>query len=58
MVRLEAPQEQKKFADLAGGPAQTVRSVSLYYSAGHPGVEQPHYHIVLWHVAESQAKLQ
>ena len=58
MVPLADLQAQKKFADLAVGPDQTVKSVSLYYNAGHPGVEQPHYHIVLWHVAESQAKLQ
>jgi hypothetical protein len=30
----------------------------MYYNAGHPGVEQPHYHIVLWHVPEADAKLQ
>ena len=58
MVPLEDLQAQKKFADLAVGPDQTVKSVSLYYNAGHPGVEKPHYHIVLWHVPESQAKLQ
>ena len=28
------------------------RSVDLYYNAGHPGVEKPHYHVVLWHVRE------
>ena len=34
-----------------------MKSVSMYYNAGHPGVEKPHYHIVLWHVPENQAKL-
>jgi hypothetical protein len=29
----------------------------LYYNAGHPGVEVPHYHIVLWHVTKAQEKL-
>ena len=24
--------------------------VDVYYNAGHPGVEEPHAHIVLWHV--------
>ena len=42
---------------LAVGPDQTVKSVSMYYNAGHPGVEKPHYHVVLWHVPEDQAKL-
>ena len=56
MIPLEDMQAQKKFADLAVGPDETVKSVSMYYNAGHPGVEKPQYHIVLWHVPESQAK--
>ena len=38
--------------------AENVVDVDMYYNAGHPGVEQPHYHVVLWHVPESDAKLQ
>ena len=57
MVPLEDLEAQKKFDGLAVGPDQTVKSVSLYYNAGPPGVEKPHYHIVLWHVPEAQAKL-
>jgi hypothetical protein len=58
MVPMEDMQAQKKFDGLAVGPDQTVRSASMYYNAGHPGVEKPHYHVVLWHVPEDQAKLQ
>jgi hypothetical protein len=58
MVPTEDMQAQKKFDQLAVGPDPTVRSVDLYYNAGHPGVEKPHYHVVLWHVAKDQAKLQ
>ena len=57
MVPLEDLQAQKKFDELAVGPDQTVKAVSMYYNAGHPGVEKPHYHVVLWHVPETQAKL-
>src|SRR5262245_24944579 len=57
MIPLDNIQAQKKFDELAVGPDQTVKSVSMYYNAGHPGVEKPHYHIVLWHVPEDQAKL-
>ena len=57
MVPLEDLQAQKKFDELAVGPDPTVKAVSMYYNAGHPGVEKPHYHVVLWHVPESQAKL-
>jgi hypothetical protein len=29
--------------------ASTVTAVDMHYNAGHPGVENPHYHVVLWH---------
>jgi hypothetical protein len=57
MVPLADMQAQKKFDELAVGDP-TVKSVDMYYNAGHPGVPQPHYHIVLWHVNEDEAKLQ
>jgi hypothetical protein len=37
------------FDDLAA-PGGDVDHVDVYYNAGHPGVEQPHIHVVLWHV--------
>jgi hypothetical protein len=57
MIPMEDLQAQKKLDELAVGPDQNVVSVSMYYNAGHPGVEKPHYHVVLWHVPEDQAKL-
>ena len=51
MVPLKDMEDKKKF-DLAA-PGGNVDHVSMYYNAGHPGVEQPHYHIVLWHVPKS-----
>ena len=58
MVPMKDLESQAKFSDLAVGEDRTVRSVDLYYNAGHPGVEEPHYPIVLWHVPKDQAKLQ
>jgi hypothetical protein len=47
---------RKTFERLAvGGGA--VQEVDFYYTPGHPGVEQPHYHVVLWHVAKASADL-
>jgi hypothetical protein len=43
---------QKKFEDLPA-PGGRVDHVDLYFNAGHPGVEEPHYHIVLWHVSKA-----
>jgi hypothetical protein len=48
---------RKTFERLAvGGGA--VQEVDFYYTPGHPGVEQPHYHVVLWHVPKETARLQ
>lgn len=37
-------------------PGGTVDHVDVNYNAGHPGVEVPHAHIVLWHVPVDQEK--
>jgi hypothetical protein len=54
MVPLEDMQAQTKFAGLDVAGAATT-SVDMYYNAGHPGVDKPHYHIVLWHVDAASA---
>ncbi len=56
MVPLKDMDGQKAFADLAA-PGGKVDHVSLYFNAGHPGVPDPHYHIVLWHVPKSEEQL-
>jgi hypothetical protein len=53
MIPLKDIQAQKKFEDLAIGPDQDVKAVEMYYNAGHPGVAEPHYHVVLWHVSKA-----
>jgi hypothetical protein len=57
MVPLGDIEAQKQFDNLAVG-GEHVESVDLYYNAGHPGVESPHYHVVLWHVPEDDAELE
>jgi hypothetical protein len=57
MIPLADIEAQKKFDGLAVG-SENVVDVDMYYNAGHPGVAEPHYHVVLWHVPESEAKLQ
>jgi hypothetical protein len=53
MVPLKDMDAQKNFADLAS-PGGDVDHVSLNYNGGHPGVQEPHYHIILWHVPKSE----
>jgi len=34
--------------------AGRVDHVSIYFNAGHPGVDVPHYHFVIWHVTRKK----
>lgn len=36
----------------AAGVSAPVDHVSFYFNPGHPGVEMPHYHFVIWHVSK------
>ncbi len=56
MIPLKDMSDQKTWADLPS-PGGRVDHVSLYFNAGHPGVQEPHYHIVLWHVSKQQESL-
>lgn len=52
MIPVEDLNANKKFDDLAA-PGGNVNHVDIYFNAGHPGVEKPHAHVVLWHVPAS-----
>jgi hypothetical protein len=56
MIPLKDMQKHKDFKNLQAN-GQKVVATDVMYNAGHPGVPEPHYHIVLWHVAPSKAKL-
>jgi hypothetical protein len=49
MIPIEDLKPDKDFDDLAA-PGGNVDHVDIYFNAGHPGVEKPHAHIVLWHI--------
>jgi hypothetical protein len=48
MVPIEDLTSGTAFDNLPVG-AETITSVDIYYNAGHPGVEKPHAHVVLYH---------
>jgi hypothetical protein len=57
MIPLKDLEAHKTFDDLAVAHAK-VDHVDFYYNAGHPGVTEPHYHIILWYVsAKKEAAL-
>lgn len=49
MIPVEDLNQEKRFEDL-NAPGGNVDHVDVYFNAGHPGVEKPHAHVVLWHV--------
>jgi hypothetical protein len=44
-----------KMIDIDEGTPVPVDHVDVYYTSGHPGVAEPHYHIILWHVSPERA---
>lgn len=56
MIPLKDLDAHKNIADLVA-PGGNVNHVSIEFNAGHPGVPEPHYHIVLWHVSKAQEQL-
>lgn len=55
MVPLKDLNAHRKFDDLATG-REPVDHVDFYFNAGHPGVEEPHYHVVLWYISKEEAE--
>lgn len=56
MIPLKDLDAHKNMGELAA-PGGKVDHVAIEFNAGHPGVEEPHYHIVLWHVPKAEEKL-
>ena len=54
MVPLKDLEAKKAFNNL-GAAREKVDHVDLYYNAGHPGVPEPHYHVVVWYVSPAKA---
>jgi hypothetical protein len=48
MIPMEDINNEKKF-DLKA-ISEKGDHVTLYHNGGHPGVDMPHYHFVVWHV--------
>lgn len=54
MIPLKELRAGQAFNLLASAQAQ-VDHVDIYYNNGHPGVPDPHYHVVLWYISSEQA---
>ncbi|MDR3438817.1 hypothetical protein [Telmatospirillum sp.] len=53
MLSMKDMDAHKKYEDLptSGAP---VDHVDLFFNAGHPDMEIPHYHFVLWHIPRAE----
>jgi hypothetical protein len=47
--------DDHKMMEIVEGTPVPVDHVDIHYTSGHPGVDQPHYHIILWHVSQERA---
>lgn len=54
MIPLDALNDGRAFTGLDAADA-TVDHVDVQYNAGHPGVAEPHAHVVVWHVSPEKA---
>jgi hypothetical protein len=54
MIPIKDIDAHKGFSGLAAAH-EKVDHVDLYFNAGHPGVAEPHYHVVVWYVSPEKA---
>jgi hypothetical protein len=54
MIPLKDLNAQKAFSDLTVA-RERVDHVDIVFNAGHPGVAEPHYHVILWYVSPQRA---
>ena len=45
-----------KMMEIIEGTPVSVDHVDIHYTSGHPGVPEPHYHVILWHVSPERAR--
>jgi hypothetical protein len=54
MIPLKDINDHKEFKSLKVA-SEKVDHVDMYYNAGHPGVPEPHYHVILWYISPEKA---
>lgn len=55
MIPLKDMNGHRDFDNLAVA-REKMDHVSVHYNAGHPGVPEPHYHVILWYVSRETAE--
>jgi len=57
MIPLKAMNDHKAFSELKVAH-EPVDHVDFVFNAGHPGVAEPHYHVILWYISPQRAAAQ
>jgi hypothetical protein len=57
MIPLKDMNAHKAFSELKVAHAP-VDHVDFVFNAGHPGVAEPHYHVILWYMSAQRASTQ
>ena len=57
MLPLDQMNEHRKFDADAGFAGARLDHATMYFNGGHPGVDMPHYHYVIWHVSRKDEAL-
>jgi hypothetical protein len=47
--------DEHQVVNMIQGSPRPVDHAVIAYTAPHPGVDEPHYHIILWHVSAAEA---
>ena len=53
MVPVSDIDKHTSITKIEGSPLP-VDHVDIFYNSGHPGVDVPHYHIILWHISREE----
>lgn len=54
MIPIRDFETHKPYKELGALPGMKPVRTEMYYHQGHPGVAEPHYHVVLWYVSKDQ----
>ena len=57
MIPLKDLNAHKAFSELKVAH-EPVDHVDFVFNAGHPGVAEPHYHVILWYISPQDAAAQ
>ena len=56
MIPIAQLDKHQDWSALSAAGGKAVDHVDIMFNAGHPGVAEPHYHVILWYVSRAAAE--